>query len=79
MPWILPEGNNKGAALASTEKALAAGMTYRPLKTTMVDILDWWNSDGVTDEMRAKFLDNKESVYAREEAILAAWKARNEA
>ena len=74
VPWIMPEGKNKGSALVSITKAKANGLTYRDLKTTMKDTHDWWYSDALTDERRNKFEKKEGSILMREKEILEAWK-----
>lgn len=74
VPWIMPVGNNKGSALINGEKAIKSGLTFRPLHQTVKDTYDWWNSEDVTDEMRNKFEQNPDTVYARESSILQEWK-----
>jgi len=77
VPWIMPEGNNYGSARANIDKALAAGLTYRDLPTSIRETYNWWHSDGVTDEMRQKFEGNTGNVFNREKEIIAAWKKNN--
>ena len=77
VPFIMPEGNNYGSARANMDKALAAGLTYRDLSTSIKETYDWWNSDGVTDEMRQKFEGNTKNAFNREKEIIAAWKKNN--
>ncbi|MCK0109359.1 NAD-dependent epimerase/dehydratase family protein [Flavobacteriaceae bacterium S0825] len=74
VPWIMPEGNNYGSARANIDKALAAGLTYRDLPTSIRETYNWWHSDGVTDEIRQKFEGNTKNVFNREAEIIAAWK-----
>ena len=75
VPWIMPEGNNKGSALINNEKAIAAGLTFRDLKQTVKDTHDWWYSDALTEDQRNKFEMDPESALAREASILSDWKA----
>jgi 2'-hydroxyisoflavone reductase len=74
IPWLLPEGDLAGAARINNARALAAGLTFRPLAETTRDLLAWWYSDLLTDERRqqARFVLTPE----REAEIIAAWKAR---
>ncbi len=74
VPWIMPEGNNIGSALVSNAKAKANGLTFRDLKRTMKDTYDWWYSDALTDERRAKFEKKEGSILMKEKEILDAWK-----
>jgi 2'-hydroxyisoflavone reductase len=74
IPWILPRGDQLGALRINQGRAVAAGLTYRPLAVTVRDTLDWWLSDAVTDERRrtARFAISAE----REAEILKAWSER---
>jgi len=74
IPWLLPEGDSLGAARIANRRALAAGLTFRPLAVTVRDTLDWWYSPLVSDDRRqhARFVLTPE----REAEILAAWAAR---
>lgn len=76
VPWVIVEGNNYGSSRASNAKCIAAGLTFRPLVDTVKDTYDWWQSEGLSREAKDAFLLDKKTVYAREEAILEAWKAR---
>lgn len=70
IPWILPEGNQAGSALASTAKAKANGITYRDFAQTVRDIHEWWVSDAVDEERRAAFLEGEDGIMAAEQRIL---------
>jgi 2'-hydroxyisoflavone reductase len=74
VPWILPLGENEGHAQINISKAKAAGLTFRPMATTIKDTLAWYHSEAVTEQRRAqpRFVLTPE----REAEILAAWKAR---
>jgi 2'-hydroxyisoflavone reductase len=74
VPWIMPVGDELGHTRIDFQKAVAHGLTFRPLATTVRDTLDWWASAAVGPERRAhpKFVLTRE----REAAIIAAWKAR---
>ncbi|NIN72226.1 MAG: NAD-dependent epimerase/dehydratase family protein [Gemmatimonadetes bacterium] len=74
IPWVLPVDDNLGSQRISNARAKAAGLTFRPVALTAMETLDWYYSDGVTDEQRA----NPPMVITpeREAEILTAWKAR---
>ncbi len=74
VPWIMPEGNNKGSALISNEKGIRNGLTYRTLEETIKDTHRWWYSDSITPDLRNAFEQNPETVYFRESDIIKAWK-----
>lgn len=67
IPWIPPRDELYGMAAVDSSKALAAGMTLRPVEETAVDTLEWFS----TQDREARFLD-----AAQEAEILAAWEAR---
>jgi 2'-hydroxyisoflavone reductase len=74
IPWVMPVGNSLGQTQINIDRALAAGLTFRPLATTTDDVFEWWYSDAVDEEHRQSpsFVLTPE----REAEILAAWKAR---
>ncbi len=70
--WIPPEGGYTGMCTIDNRKAVAAGLTFRPLADTARDTLAWWQLQ--TDERREK---RRAGLAAeREREILAAWHAR---
>lgn len=75
VPWIPPTGKNYGSSRAANKKAIAAGLTFRDLKTSVKEMHDWWYSDAVTQEQRDKFEKNPKGVLMKEEDILKKWKA----
>jgi 2'-hydroxyisoflavone reductase len=74
VPWIMPRGNSLGHTRINYDRAVANGLTFRPLAVTARDTLDWWASDAVPAERRA----NPDFVLtaSREAEIIAAWRAR---
>jgi hypothetical protein len=70
----MAEGEDLGHMRISNRKALASGLTLRPLLTTARDTLRWRESDAVPEALR------KQPRYVltseQERAVLAAWKAR---
>jgi 2'-hydroxyisoflavone reductase len=74
IPWILPRGDQLGAMRISNARAVAAGLTCRPLAATVRETIDWWYSGAVTEERRrsARFAITAE----RESEIIEAWRAR---
>lgn len=74
IPWILPVGDHVGSQRIDCSKARAAGLTYRPVARTALDTLEWYHSDALTDEERAR--PAMALAPEREREILAAWKAR---
>lgn len=74
IPWVMPAGEDLGHMRISNRKALAAGLTCRPLLTTARDTLAWRQSDAVPAALRK--LPRYVLTAEQEQAILAAWKAR---
>jgi 2'-hydroxyisoflavone reductase len=74
VPWVMPRGNSLGHTRVNFARAVAHGLTFRPLATTARDTLEWWASGAVPAERRAKprFVLTRE----REAEIMAAWRNR---
>ena len=74
VPWVMPRGNSLGHTRVNYDKAVANGLTHRPLATTVRDTLEWWASDAVDSQRRGepRFVLTPE----REAEIIAAWRAR---
>lgn len=70
--WIPPRGATAGFAQRSIARALAKGLTFRPLADTVRDTLAFY--DQQTEERKAQL---RAGLAAdREAQVLAAWKAR---
>ncbi|MBL8113324.1 MAG: epimerase [Acidobacteria bacterium] len=50
--WAAPDGESAGFHRVSIKRALAKGLTFRPLDTTVADTLTYWN--GLPEERKAK-------------------------
>jgi 2'-hydroxyisoflavone reductase len=70
--WVPGQGESAGFARISVRKALAAGLTFRPLATTAADTLAWFNQQPA--ERQAKL--HAGLAPEREAELLAAWKAQ---
>jgi 2'-hydroxyisoflavone reductase len=69
--WVPGRGDSAGFSRVSNAKALAAGLTFRPLATTAADTLEWFRSQ---PEERQTL---RAGISAEREAeVLAAWRAR---
>jgi 2'-hydroxyisoflavone reductase len=70
--WLPPRDEYAGYGSISRDKAIAKGLTFRPLAVTASETLDWWRTlpESRTAEPRAG-IDPE-----REKAVLAAWRAR---
>jgi len=71
--WVPPSGGSTGMLRVSIDRALAAGLTFRPLADTARDTLAWWKT--LPEERRAKPLAGCPPELERE--VLAAWHARS--
>ncbi len=75
VPWILPLGTELGYTSINIGKALAHGLTHRPLARTHLDYREWWYSDAVPEERR---LNARYPLDPGKEAdILSRWRSRN--
>jgi len=69
--WVYPEPETRGFSAWDCSKAIAAGLTFRPLADTARDTLAWWKA-------RPEAERNLRTGVApeKERAILEAWHAR---
>ena len=67
--WIPPRGEEAGGARINIQRALAKGLTFRPLTDTARDTLAWFKSQPA--ERKAKLKAGLTSE--REAEVLAAW------
>jgi len=72
IPWAMLKGNDDGMMSVRNERAIAAGLNFRPLAATVRDTLAWWPT--VPEERRAK---PKFTITPEQEAAaLADWRKR---
>ena len=71
IPWAMLKGNDDGMMSIRNEKARAAGLTFRPLATTVRDTLAWWPSVPEARRNAPKFTIKPE----QEAQALADWHA----
>jgi 2'-hydroxyisoflavone reductase len=69
--WVPGQGDSAGFAKRDIGRALAAGLTFRPLATTAVDTLAWFRQQPA--DRQAKLRSGL--APDREAALLAKWKA----
>jgi 2'-hydroxyisoflavone reductase len=69
--WVPASGDSAGFAKRDIRRALAAGLTFRPLPATAADTLAWFKTQ--PPERQAKLKSGL--TPEREAALLAAWKA----
>jgi 2'-hydroxyisoflavone reductase len=72
IPWVLQEGNDFGHLSARNDRAIAAGLTFMPLASTVRDTLAWWPTVPEARRNAPRFA----ITPAQEATALAAWKAR---
>ena len=74
--WLPPNGPTAGFLRRSNAKALAAGLTFRPLAMTAKDTLDW-HKKRPEAEQKATLEGAVAGIPPTKEAeVLAAWKAK---
>jgi len=69
--WVPGQGDSAGFSRRSIDRALKAGLTFRPLATTAVDTLAWFRTQPAERQARPKTGLTPE----READVLARWKA----
>jgi 2'-hydroxyisoflavone reductase len=70
--WVPGQGDSAGFARRDIRKALAAGLTFRPLATTAADTLAWFKT--LPADRQAKLRAGL--AAEREQALLSDWKAQ---
>ncbi|MBI4880171.1 MAG: SDR family oxidoreductase [Planctomycetes bacterium] len=70
--WSPHSGATKGDHCWSNARAIEVGLTFRPLETTIKDLLTWF--DEQPEELRTKVMAN--IPRKNEPALLEAWRAR---
>jgi 2'-hydroxyisoflavone reductase len=71
--WVPRNDPDYAAAHVSNAKAVAAGLTFRPLAVTALDALAWF--DAAPAQARAQMVKGAGLDPERERAVLAAWHA----
>lgn len=70
--WVPGSGETAGFSRVSAAKSMASGLTYRPLATTVTDLMAWFR--GLPAERQAGLRAGLKPE--REAELLAKWKAR---
>lgn len=73
--WVPAEGDYAGFGWRSNAKAIAAGLTIRPLFETMEDTLQWF--DSLSEEGRTSIRARAGISSEKEAEVLAAWHDRD--
>jgi len=71
IPWALLRGNDYGMMSVKNQKAIAAGLTFRPLADTVRDTLAWWPTVPEARRAKPRFTISPET----EAKALADWHA----
>jgi 2'-hydroxyisoflavone reductase len=75
VPWVLPVGDEANYMRIDGGRAHATGLlTHRPLARTILDVMDWWHSDAMPADVRAKV--RFPLTPERERELIAEWRAR---
>jgi 2'-hydroxyisoflavone reductase len=72
IPWAMLKGNDDGMMSVKNDKAIAAGLNFRPLEMTVRDTLAWWPSVPQARRDNPRFAMKPD----QEAKALADWKAR---
>lgn len=74
VPWVMLKGNDEGHMSVRNDRAVAAGLAFRPLATTVRDTLAWWPTVPAERRDRPGFSISPE----KEARALADWHALSE-
>jgi 2'-hydroxyisoflavone reductase len=72
--WVPSEGSGKGLLTRSNARALAKGLTFRPLPVTARDTLEWHKTRPADEQARVENAGRAGITAAKEAEVLAAWK-----
>lgn len=72
IPWAMLRGNDDGMMSIRNAKAIATGLTFRPLATTVRDTLAWWERVPAARRASPRFSITPE----KETRALADWRPR---
>jgi len=73
--WQPPVGRTAGYQRRSAAKAIAKGLTFRPLAVTAKDTLDWHRTRPQAEQEATLNGVINGLAMSREKEVLAAWKA----
>jgi 2'-hydroxyisoflavone reductase len=77
--WQPPYGRTAGYQRRNTSKAIAKGLTFRPLAVTAKDTLDWHKTRSEKEQLATLNGEINGLAMSREAEVLAAWKAKRAA
>jgi 2'-hydroxyisoflavone reductase len=76
--WLPPSGATAGFCSRNNDKALAAGLTFRPLAITAKDTLDWHKTRTAAEQKSLADGAVAGIPASKEAEVLAAWKAKQQ-
>jgi 2'-hydroxyisoflavone reductase len=71
IPWAMLQGNDDGMMSIANGKAIKAGLSFRPLETSVRDTLAWWPTVAEARRLKPRFTITPEI----EKTALADWHA----
>jgi 2'-hydroxyisoflavone reductase len=71
--WLPAEGEYAGFGSRNVDKAVAAGLAFRPIDETIEDTLQWY--DSLDEEARARLHQRAGIPEQKETEVLEAWHA----
>jgi 2'-hydroxyisoflavone reductase len=74
--WQPPVGRTAGYQRRSAAKAIANGLTFRPLAVTAKDTLDWHKTRPQAEQDATLRGEINGLAMTKEAEVLAAWKAK---
>lgn len=74
--WQPPYGRTAGYQRRSAKKAIAKGLTFRPLAVTAKDTLDWHKTRPEKEQLATLNGEINGLAMAKEAEVLAKWKAK---
>jgi 2'-hydroxyisoflavone reductase len=77
--WQPPYGRTAGYQRRNASRAIAKGLTFRPLAVTAKDTLDWHKTRPEKDQLATLNGEINGLSMTREAEVLAAWKAKKAA
>jgi 2'-hydroxyisoflavone reductase len=76
MPLWVPRAGGSSFGTARRDRAIAVGLTFRPLAVTARDTIDWHKSNRPAEYEFGERRGGGGMTAAREQEVLAAWRAR---
>lgn len=75
-PWVVQLPEYAGMSKSDNSKAIASGLTFRPLADTVEATKKWWYSEAVSQERRDNILTGERSFMKKEKEIITKWKQK---